>query len=153
MALAHLYQKNMGSKKIWEFSIFLLRNFLQTLYALTHLLYEYRPKLPQNLCFWKNCLFGIKKLYLPKNKSCSKHLQELFVLAVLTILVLLVVTVVTAVIVVHVLLLLHWLRQRTVALASFTFVTLRYKKISPKLVLNCLSHKGGLFSVKIISKI
>ena len=38
------------------------------------LLYEYHPKLPQNPCFWENYLFGVKKWYLPKNKSCSKHL-------------------------------------------------------------------------------
>ena len=31
----------------------------------------------QNPCFWENCLFGVKKCILPKNKSCSKNFELL----------------------------------------------------------------------------
>ena len=32
----------------------------------------------QNPCFWKNCLFGVKKCILPQNKSCSKNFELLY---------------------------------------------------------------------------
>ena len=41
------------------------------------LLYENCQNMHQNPSFWENCLFGVKKGILPKNKSCSKNLELL----------------------------------------------------------------------------